>query len=54
MNDWISIGDRLPERIRSNPAEFPFVLCDEEQNWYDEEWLTDTVTHWMPLPEPPE
>lgn len=35
--DWISIEDRLPDKYENN-------------NEYD---ITNIVTHWMPLPEPP-
>lgn len=56
---WISVKDRLPEYEAK-------VLCCAKydgkpvifQNQYlgGDIWLSDTshVTHWMPLPEPPE
>ena len=57
--EWISVKDRLPEkkqrvivRCRTVGTTVGWIL------W--REWLTDLgkgcsdVTHWMPLPEPPE
>lgn len=60
--DWISVKERLPERFE------PVLVCREkngspyvEQGHKDVgEWWkvygtrTKQVTHWMPLPEPPE
>ena len=59
---WISVKDQLPERFK------PVLICREkngkpyvEQGYKDVcEWWkvygtrTKQVTHWMPLPEPPE
>ncbi len=58
---WISVEERLPEKRK-------WVLCRCEANiievlrWENNEWYHDPmhvyypsfVTHWMPLPEPPE
>lgn len=56
---WISVKDRLPER-----GESYLVLKDDGTSpyqlaivWFDRTWdfpNADEVTHWMPLPEPPE
>jgi len=59
MSEWISVKDRLPERIahyivwvREGGYDFAFLNSKEE-------WITTLgnqtfeVTHWMPLPEPP-
>jgi hypothetical protein len=62
--EWISVKDRLPEKS------VPVLICaaghrvtayydkvkevfrlTEDDNLY---YLTKCVTHWMPLPEPPE
>lgn len=67
---WIPVSERLPEdwMIRVNdehmePAEFlvfiegaeiPTVLCFNGESFRDYEGFTYSVTHWMPLPEPPE
>lgn len=61
--EWISIKDRLPEK------DIP-VLCFDGtyinimEYWYDEKDesvffnppspLKNNITHWMPLPSPPE
>lgn len=59
---WISVKDQLPERFK------PVLICREkngkpyvEQGYKDVcEWWkvygtrTKQITHWMPLPEPPE
>lgn len=59
---WISVKERLPERFE------PVLVCREkngspyvEQGYKDVgEWWkvygtrTKHITHWMPLPEPPE
>lgn len=62
MSEWISVKDQLPERFK------PVLVCREkngspyvEQGHKDVgEWWkvygtrTKHITHWMPLPEPPE
>lgn len=63
MNEWISVTDRMPERF------VPVIVCRErakgeyvvEQGCKDVgDWWkvygtrTKNVTHWMPLPEPPD
>lgn len=62
MSEWISVKERLPERFE------PVLVCREkngspyvEQGHKDVgEWWkvygtrTKHITHWMPLPEPPE
>ena len=66
---WISVKDRLPEAdfeeyFRIN-SEYPHYLvkiregvtaCILDYNgkeWVDDYYTPYTVTHWMPLPEPP-
>jgi Lar family restriction alleviation protein len=66
---WVSVEERLPENIRKQvPYDSQQLLvalrdgtvlmgflCDER--WYDANMIDEelfTVTHWMPLPEPPE
>lgn len=62
--EWISVTDRLPEKNRYAVL---IALRWEETDigWYDKDdkcWQSDFVnsyedgeiTHWMPLPEPPE
>jgi hypothetical protein len=67
---WISVEDRLPQRNRPvfifPPVEFNFTqyvglvdfnsgeFCAETQNYDGSEWIEADVTHWMPLPQPPQ
>lgn len=59
MNEWISVKERLPDRFA------PVIVCRAggkvEQGHRDVgDWWrvygtrTKHVTHWMPMPEPPE
>ena len=56
---WISVDERLPEKPGAYGAYasgMHLVLgFDENGNWWDEEYFNynESVTHWMPLPEPP-
>lgn len=66
---WISVEDRLPELRKAVLAYAPLhkniwaVTLHEDGNWYywslltrlyDPVWEGGPITHWMPLPEPPE
>ena len=61
MNDWINVKDRLPETeervlIRYRQGKVKRTFVGEYYPW-EERWssiLDAVVTHWMPLPEPPE
>lgn len=68
MTDWISVKERLPEKlqdvlINTNPEFFVgYYNADElPENLNDLEWTysqccgckTSGVTHWAKLPEPP-
>ncbi len=66
MTDWISVEDRLPEASFRGLSEPVLVYgtkgIDLATYWHTESvWMPehsgaplDSVTHWMPLPEPPE
>ncbi len=66
MAEWISVKDRLlrtnrtvlvymPERFNSIQTAFYDRYWGEDDEDWHEGWSTNTtVTHWMPLPEPPE
>ena len=58
VQEWISVDDRLPEKDEI------VIICTDENfiyageligdTWFlDNDSWTETVTHWMPLPEPP-
>ena len=61
---WISVDDRLPEEKVNCIVHYKHAYCDNDDYWaigicfYDGEKfqmdLSYKVTHWMPLPEPPE
>lgn len=57
---WISVKERLPEKPGTYGA-FALGLhlvleFDENEDWWDEECnhYNGSITHWVPLPEPPE
>lgn len=57
-NKWISVKDRLPEKsgdyiaYTKDGIVWPYFFCGDI--WEDAlGFSTETVTHWMPLPEPP-
>lgn len=61
--DWISVEDRLPDvGTRNIVARYDYVTNTQfwDLLWYDGFWWNRlikgdfAVTHWMPLPEPPE
>ena len=65
--EWISVNERLPEEdedVLVMTAEGKFASggmhvasLDEDGVWYPSHgdgWEFPDVTHWMPLPEPPE
>ena len=65
VGKWISVKDRLPEAggyvvciAKRNPFSrfMPMVARIEKNGWANpitEQYISE-VTHWMPLPEPPE
>ena len=68
-NNWISVDDRLPEKPDMylvcgwcQESDVPMMTtaefvsgCGRVNGWIpDNKWIVcTTVTHWMPLPEPP-
>ena len=66
MTDWISVKDRLPEdknRVlvwyMGRRYEMPLFAEWDRSQWWDHEGLafgdySKHITHWQPLPEPPE
>jgi hypothetical protein len=61
--EWISVKERLPEEDveviswpnwESNPSvSSAFYIPQWSEKWRCAEYMTRTVTHWQPLPEPP-
>lgn len=59
---WVSVDDRLPEVYKSvlayRPQKEEIIICclDHEGNWTIDDFLNSivTVTHWLPLPSPPQ
>jgi len=62
---WISVKDRLPEDgesilifvndSRYEPIQYDVCYYDGDDAWLDSGYsFGSDVTHWMPLPEPPE
>ena len=58
VQEWISVKDRLPEKdeIVIICTDKNFIYAGEliGDTWFlDNDSWTATVTHWMPLPQPP-
>ena len=62
MSEWVSIEDRLPKRqenvLVASKHDFVCIasLTNNHRNnkFYDGDGLAiNSITHWMPLPEPP-
>ncbi len=59
--DWISVKDRLPERLQRVIVYAAGIIlsdcCYLRDGFYDNNTGLkidpDLITHWMPLPEPP-
>ena len=58
--NWISVKDRLPGKngdylaYTCDGIVWPYFFTASSGVWEDTlGYSTDTVTHWMPLPEPP-
>lgn len=57
---WISVKDRLPEKkgdyliYNTDGTVWLYWYDKEYKEWYDSSgYLTESVTHWMPMPEAP-
>lgn len=63
MNNWISVKERMPEvktdvlAIDSVGDYFLAAVDQSDGKTWRDEWfavIEFPITHWMPLPEPPE
>jgi hypothetical protein len=65
QSEWISVKDRLPEvdknvLVITAHGSFKIARCNIYKNGTQVVWATNdglgerAITHWMPLPEPPE
>ena len=61
MSDWISVEDRLPDGkgkdylvFDGNAVSFDYFNASTEEFAFHFAFHSDEVTHWMPLPAPPE
>ena len=64
VQEWISVDDRLPEEKVNCIVHYKHAYCNNDGYWaigfcfYDGEKFQLTqaykVTHWMPIPNPPE
>lgn len=64
-NGWIDVKNELPEKtgdyliFNTDGTVLLYWYDKEYKEWYDKEWYdgsgyqTESVTHWMPLPESP-
>ena len=56
MAEWISVKDRLPEKLQTvivNRCGFRFECVMEDGTWINDDIFNTPVKYWMPLPEPP-
>lgn len=56
--EWISVKDRLPEEngiylTCNKKRQYEFHMFQPDKRMWQGIWQEDGVTHWTPLPEPP-
>jgi hypothetical protein len=58
LPEWISVDDKLPVSISSflvwSSPKIYFAFFNSQQEWCWENKKLTGVTHWMPLPSPPD
>ncbi len=56
---WVSVKDRLPEKdtwvlsLEADKSMRVNCLASDDEWYCDDHGFVPTVTHWMPLPQPP-
>ena len=54
VQEWISVKDRLPDRNDMVIAFYPTMRGTSGEMQIHRAWaMSETCTHWMPLPQPP-
>ena len=53
-NEWVSVEERLPEPTYCVLVYTTDYSIEVDARGSDGEWMSHEVTHWIPLPEPPE
>ena len=55
---WISVEDRLPKNVSNilgyGNGMIYWMFYNSNGNWCLENEHVENITHWMPLPKPPE
>ena len=53
-NEWVSVEERLPEPTYCVLVYTTDYSIEVDARGSDGEWMSHEVTHWMPLPTPPD
>ncbi len=53
-NEWVSVEERLPEPTYCVLVYTTDYSIEVDARGSDGEWMSHEVTHWMPLPAPPD
>ena len=53
-NEWVSVEERLPEPTYCVLVYTTDYSIEVDARGSDGEWMSHAVTHWMPLPSPPD
>lgn len=56
MSEWVSVDDKLPdedENVLAGNYPFGIIHINRLIDKKNSKWLYGSITHWMPLPEPP-